>query len=53
MDRSDLRKELIRRMSNEDELLERVRQAVNEAVLDHKRAGNPIAVKSHKMVNGR
>ena len=36
--------ELIRRFSSDDVLFSLVKQAVNEAVLDHKRVGNPVAV---------
>ena len=36
-------KELIRRFSSDDVLFSLVKQAVHEAVLDHKRAGNPVA----------
>ncbi len=35
--------ELIRRFSNDDVLFSLVKQAVHEAVLEHKRAGNPVA----------
>lgn len=35
--------ELIRRFSSDDVLFSLVKQAVHEAVLDHKRVGNPVA----------
>lgn len=37
--------ELIRRFSSDDVLLSLVKEAVHEAVLDHKRVGNPIAAR--------
>ena len=36
--------ELIRRFSSDEVLFSLVKQAVHEAVLDHKRADNPVAV---------
>ena len=35
--------ELTRRFSSDDVLFSLVKQAVHEAVLDHKRVGNPVA----------
>jgi|GEM_PF-1719070 len=35
--------ELIRRFSSDDALFSLVKQAVHEAVIDHKHAGNPVA----------
>jgi len=35
--------ELIRRFSSDDVLFSLVKQAVHEAVQEHKRAGNPVA----------
>jgi hypothetical protein len=43
MDQQSLRKEIVRRLSDEDELLNSVRKAVREAVREHQRAGNPVA----------
>ncbi len=43
--------ELIRRFSSDDVLLSLVKQAVHEAVLDHKRVGNSVAaMKDGKVV---
>lgn len=35
--------ELIRRFSSDDVLLSLVKEAIHEAILDHKRVGNPVA----------
>ncbi len=37
--------ELIRRFSSDGVLLSLVKEAVHEAVLDHKRVGNPVAAR--------
>jgi len=43
--------ELIRRFSSDDVLFSLVKQAVHEAVLDHKRVGNSVAaMKDGKLV---
>ena len=43
--------ELIRRFSSDDVLFSLVKEAVHEAVLDHKRVGNPVAaIKDGKVV---
>lgn len=41
---NDSRKDMIHRFKNDDAMTDAIRRAVREAVLDHKRAGNPIAV---------
>ena len=47
----DAREEIAYRFSNPDVMTRLIRQAVREAVLDHKRAGNPIAtMKGGKVV---
>ena len=38
-----LRKEMIHRFSDDASMTEAIRQAVREAVLEHKRVGNPVA----------
>lgn len=40
---SEARKELARRFDSDAQVTQAIQQAVRDAVLDHKRAGNPIA----------
>ncbi len=37
------REEIVRRFSNSDIMTQLIQKAVHDAVLEHKRAGNPIA----------
>lgn len=37
------REEIVRRFSNPDIMMQLIQKAVHDAVLDHKRIGNPIA----------